>query len=130
MELNHKNLSIVKFKRDVETLLEKYAHLPQIRCAWIDWIFPQGYSEQCRVYKTNEIWMLEFLRERRGSVEQFFEGMTPLCKVQDGSRIIQGQSKFGAIRELGPNVQGWYTPEIWEWVKNNLHTNDPNTALR
>lgn len=105
----------------MEIVLRKLAQLPQIRCAFVDpFLCPQGYGEQCRILREGDEWVIEFVRERRGTVHDFFADMDVAVAVQEGFQVVQGRNRYGGVREIGPNVQGWYTAEQWAFVECEL----------
>lgn len=109
------------FSAEVELVLDRLARLPQVRCAFVDpFIFPSGYSEQCRVYRNGTEWEIEFVKERHGKLADFFDGMDVKIVHQAGFQIVQGRNRYNGLREVGPNVQGWYNREQWAFVEREL----------
>lgn len=100
---------------DVEMILAAMARLPQVRCVFMDpFIWPQGYGEQCRVYRDDGDdgeWMLEFVRERCGSVRDFFGEMHVTVIHEHGLKVLRGQTRYDVTRELWPNWRSWYNEE-------------------
>jgi len=116
------------FSPNVDALLKDLSNLPQIRCSWVDFMFPQGYGEQCRIYNDEGVWMIEFLGDRHGSVEAFFGDSDVRVAVQNGMRILQGISKYGAIRDLAANHKNWYRETEWPSILATFSTSEPDSA--